>query len=86
MATVIDENTGEEVEVRTVEAAATIANTGGIGSEFPKEAGRFIEESMAAAIRNALEDGISDPDELRARALKARDSAKAVLRQQNASE
>lgn len=86
MATVIDDVTGEEVEVRPVEAAVTIANTGGVGSEFPKEAGRFIEENMAAAIRNALEDGISDPDELRAHALKARESAKAVLRQQNASE
>lgn len=86
MPTVIDDVTGEEVEVQPVHAAVTIANTGGLGSEFPKEAGRFIEESMAAAMRNALEDGISDPDALRERALKARESAKAVLRQQNASE
>ncbi len=86
MATVIDENTGEEVEVRAAETAVTISNTGGVGSEFPRSAGRTIQEAMAGAIRNAMEDGITDPDELRKHALDAREAAKALLRQQHSSE
>jgi|EndMetStandDraft_4_1072995.scaffolds.fasta_scaffold50074_1 hypothetical protein len=85
MATVIDENTGEEVEVQPVEAALTISTTGGFNSEFPASAGRVIEEAMAGAIRNAMEEGITDPDVLRQHALDAREAAKVLLRQQQSS-
>lgn len=82
MPTVTDENTGEEVEVRPVQAALVISTTGGFNSEFPPNAGKIIEEAMAAAMRNATAAGVTDPDELRALALKARESVKAALRQQ----
>lgn len=82
MATVIDDDTGEEVEVRQVEAVATVASINTLGSEFPKEAAKAIEQAMVWAVQKAAEEGITDPDEVRALMLKARQDMKVYLRSQ----
>lgn len=82
MPTVIDETTGEEVEVVQVEAAATVASINTLASEFPPEAGKLIEQAMAAAAAHAHEGGITDPNAIRELMLKARESVKLGLRTQ----
>lgn len=57
-------------EPKTVEAVGT-AGAGGA-----KGLGRRIQEAMDAATIKAMEDGITDPDEIRELKLKARGEAK----------
>lgn len=80
MATVVDDTTGEEVEVQPVEAVVAISSITDLASEFPADAAKRIESAMTAAISNAMEEGVSDPKELRERMLKARESMKISMR------
>lgn len=80
MPTVIDDNTGEEVEVRQVEATAAISSVTNLSGELPADAGKRIEEAMSAAIAQAMEDGVSDPDDIKTRMLQARESVKIAMR------
>lgn len=82
MATVVDENTGEIVEVVQVEAAASVASINSLASEFPPEAGKAIEQAMVWAIQHATEQGITDPAEIRELMMKARSDMKMHLRMQ----
>lgn len=74
--TVIDENTGEEVPVQKVEAAATIASLNSFTTELPRGSARVIEQFMANAVAHAMESGITDPEELREIIQKARQTAR----------
>ena len=76
MATVIDDNTGEEVEVVTVEAVAAVAAVNQLNRELPPNAAKVIEQAMVWAVNNCAEEGITDPDEVRGRMLAAREAAK----------
>lgn len=78
MATIVDE-TGREVDVVPVEAVATVASANNFSSEFPKGSAEFIERCMVAAIAKAQEEGITDPEEIRARSLEARQLAKQAI-------
>lgn len=80
MATVIDENTGEEVEVVQVEAVAAVAAINSIASEFPPEAAKAIEQAMVWAIQHCAEHAITDPDKVRETMMKARADMKNSLR------
>lgn len=80
MGTVIDDDTGEEVEVRQVEAVASVASVNDLNREFPPGAGKRIEEAMAAAIAAAQAEGVYDPYIIRDRARKAREGSKAAMR------
>lgn len=80
MPTVIDDDTGEEVEVRPVMAAAAMASVNNAFGEYPEGAAKRIEAAMAAAAHLAISDGIDDPDEIRKRMLDARESAKIAMR------
>ena len=82
MATVIDENTGEEVEVVQVEAVAAVASINSLASEFPPEAGKAIEQAMVWAVQKAAEEGITEPDQVRELMMKARADMKTHLRMQ----
>ena len=82
MATVIDENTGEEVEVVQVEATASIASINSLASEFPPEAGKAIEQAMVWAINDCNEKGITDPEKVREAMMQARANMKTHLRMQ----
>lgn len=81
MATVIDDVTGEEVEVRPVEAVAAISMASNMGvGDMPPDAGRRIEQAMAGAAANAMAAGVSEPDEIREAMLIARESVKIAMR------
>lgn len=82
MATVISDETGEEVEVVQVEGAVAVATINSLASEFPKDAGKLIEKAMAAAAQLMHEQGITDPDQIREAMLSARESVKLALRTQ----
>jgi len=57
-------------EETIVSAVGTVSGAGGVDSNItPKE----IEEAMAAAVIKAMNEGITDPDEIRRRQLEARD-------------
>jgi len=85
MATVIDDDTGEEVQVVPVEAVAAVSSISA-WSDLPPGAGKQIEEAMAAAASQCMEAGISEPDAVREAMLKARDSVRIALRAQMISE
>jgi hypothetical protein len=82
MATVIDESTGEEVEVVQVEAVASVASINSVASEFPKDAAKAIEQAMVWAVEHCAQNGVTDPEEIRAAMLKARSEMKTHLRMQ----
>lgn len=81
MATVIDDNTGEEVEVKPVQAVVAISMTSTMSDlELPPDASKRIEEAMSAAVTIAMGEGITDPDEIRAAMLQARERCKLAMR------
>ena len=82
MPTVIDENTGEVVDVVQVEAVASVASINSLASEFPPEAAKAIEQAMVWAINHCNENGITDPEQIREVMLKARSDMKTHLRMQ----
>jgi hypothetical protein len=77
--TVIDENTGAEVEVVPVEAVAVVAAVNSLASEFPPGAAVEIERAMVWAINDCAERGITDPAEIRETMMAARQHMKASL-------
>ena len=78
---VIDDNTGEQVPVVQVEAVAAISMASTMGqSDMPPDAGKRIEQAMAAAAQNAIAAGVSKPEKIREAMLKARESAKATMK------
>lgn len=80
MPIVIDDDTGEEVEVRPVTAFAAMASIASLAHEFPKGSAKLIEQAMAAAATQAMADGITSPEEIRERMVDARLSMKAAIR------
>lgn len=79
MATVVDDTTGEIVEVQQVEAAVTIASLNALAKELPVDAAQRIEQAMAGAIQLAHVDGVTDPVEVKNRMLSAVESTKRAL-------
>jgi len=57
-----------EEEGTVVQAVGTVAGAGS-GSITPEE----IEQAMAAAVLKAMDEGVTDPEEIRRRQLEARD-------------
>lgn len=82
MPTVKDDNTGEEVEVSPVHAVAAVSIVSNVNYDMPSNAAQVIEQAMAGAAGAAMEDGVTDPDEIRAAMLKARESVKIAMRNQ----
>lgn len=80
MATVVDENTGKEVEVVPVEATVAIATISSIASEFPPDAAKHIEQAMVWAVNDCNEKGITDPNKVKEAMMKARQGMKVHLR------
>jgi hypothetical protein len=76
MPTVKDDNTGEEVEVQPVHATVTVASVNSFRNEFPHGSAELIEKSMANAVVQAMEAGVTDAEELRDIIQKARVSAR----------
>lgn len=80
MSTVVDDNTGEEVEVVPAHAVAAVASVNTLHNEFPPGAAKRIEQAMAAAAASAQSEGVTDPLVLRDRMRRAREGAKAAMR------
>ena len=72
----------EKVEPRIVETVAVSANTGAAswlgGPKAP--IAKFYERVISEAVAKAQEEGVTDPEEMRAIILKARDQAKAYVK------
>lgn len=79
MPTVVDDNTGEEVEVTPAHAVAVMASVNTLHNEFPPDAAKFIEAAMVAAVEIAQSEGINDPVKIRMLMDRARQSAKASM-------
>jgi hypothetical protein len=62
----------KKVESRIVEAVGTAAG-GGTGGPNAVELSRRVEQAMVDATLKAMEEGITDSDEIRKRKLEARD-------------
>jgi len=60
------------------EESKIAAATGSAGAGT-KEQAKAIEQAMTAAVQQAIEEGVTDPDEIRKRQLEAREKAKAGL-------
>lgn len=83
MATVIDDVTGEEVEVVPVEAVAAIATVSTLSQrELPPDAAKRIEQAMVWAINKCNEEGVTDPEIVRGAMMLARDQIKKHMRMQ----
>jgi hypothetical protein len=80
MATVVDEATGEEIEVVPVEATAVMTSINSLNSEFPQGAAKQIEAAIVQAINDCMEQGITNPKEIRERMMVARENMKKALR------
>lgn len=76
MATVIDDVTGEEVEVVQVAAVAAVSAVNQLNRELPPDAAKRIEQAMVWAVNKCAELGISNPEEIRAHMLDAREAIK----------
>lgn len=72
----------EKVEPRIVETVAVSANTGAVSiNGGPKQPiAKFYEMVISKAVAEAQEAGVTDPEELRAVILAARDKAKAYVK------
>lgn len=79
MSTVVDDSTGEEVEVVPAHAVAAVASVNTLHNEFPPGAAKLIERAMVAAVQNAQSEGITNPVEIRALMERARRGAKASM-------
>jgi len=79
MLTVVDDNTGEEVEVQIAEMTAAMASVVSLSRELPRDAASRIEQAMAAAVRNAMEAGVTAPEDIRKAMLNARSSTRIAL-------
>lgn len=64
----------KKAESRIVEAVGTAAG-GGTGGPNAAELSRRVEQAMVDATLKAMEEGITDSDEIRRRKLEARDEA-----------
>jgi hypothetical protein len=62
----------KKTESRIVEAVGTAAG-GGTGGPSAVELSRRVEQAMVDATLKAMEEGITDSDEIRKRKLEARD-------------
>lgn len=81
MATVIDDSTGEEVEIVQVHAVAAVANVSMLhNNDLPPDAGKRIETAMAAAAAAAMALEETDPEKIRAAMLDARQREKIIMR------
>jgi len=79
MPTVICDETGEEVEVRPVHAAAVSANVAQGASDGPrlsKVQVELIQQAMANAVTWCYQEGIVDPDAIKAKMQEARANMK----------
>lgn len=85
MPIVKDDTTGEEVEVVPAHAVAAISITTSMNGDMPENMSNIIEQAMSGAAAAAMEDGVTDPNEIKAAMLKARDSVKAAMRQRQES-
>lgn len=74
--TVVDEATGQVVPVKQVHASAAIVIASSMAGDMPDDAATRIEQAMAGAAANCHAAGITDPDQIRASMLLARDSVK----------
>jgi predicted solute-binding protein len=79
MPTVTDDNTGEEIEVQPVHATVTAASVNSFKSELPRGSAKLIETAMANAVAQAMEQGITDAEELREIIQKARQSSRQAI-------
>ena len=64
-----------EIVPRVVEAAMVVSAHGGLGKT---DLNRAIEAAMSRAVLDASTDGVTDPAEIKARMLAAREHAKAA--------
>lgn len=85
MATVIGDD-GNEYEVQPVEASVAMVSLNSLNSEFRRGDARIIEEAMAGAARTCHEQGITDPETVKAAMLKARSSVKIALSKRGVDE
>lgn len=71
-----------EVEQKIVETVAVSSNTGGASLTGAPKApiAKFYERVISVAVAKAQEEGVTDPEELRAVILAARDKAKAYVK------
>lgn len=76
MATVIDDTTGEEVEVVQVHAVAISANQATAGTTITRAQAKRIEEAMANAVRYCYQIGNTDPEFVRGKMQEARAAIK----------
>lgn len=79
MPTVICDETGEEVEVQPVHAVAVSANAAQGASDGPrlsKVQVELIQQSMANAVTWCYQEGITDPDAIKAKMQEARANIK----------
>lgn len=80
MPTVIDDNTGEEVEVRPTQGVAAMASVNSVKQEWPKGSAQIIQQWMANAAAQCTAKGITEPDAVRAAMLEAREGAKKAIK------
>ncbi len=80
MPTVIDDNTGEEVEVRPTHAVAAMASINSVRQEYPKGSAEIIQNWMANAAAQCAAQGITEPDAVREAMLSAREGAKKAIK------
>lgn len=80
MPTVINDETGEEIEVVPVQAVAALASVAALRDEFPRGSAALIEQAMAAAVMRCNADGITDPVKVRDAMIQARLSTKEAIR------
>jgi len=66
---------------KQVFAAAISANTGGPNSEFGRDAAKVIQYAMGRSVERAYQDGVTEPEAVRARMMYARERAKDFLRE-----
>lgn len=75
-------DTPEKVEPRIVETVAISSNTGAASLTGAPKApiAKFYERVISEAVAKAQEEGVTDPEEMRAVILQARDQAKAHVK------
>ena len=80
MLTVVDDNTGEEIEVRPIHAVSAMASVNSLRDEFPRGSAAIIERAMATAAAQCAADGIADQVKVRDAMIRARRTAKNAIR------
>lgn len=80
MATLKNPETGEEVEIKPVEAVAVAANVSATSTAFVRGDAAFIQAFMTKAVEDAYREGKTDPDYVRNQIYAARELAKHHLK------